>query len=467
MVTPSMKNKRVLFGTDGVRGVANKGEMTPEMALRLGRAFILFLAERGIPRPRIVLGRDTRRSGLMLEGAISAGMTSAGAEVLSVGVIPTPGASYAVRRLGANGGAVISASHNPAEYNGIKFLDQDGCKLSDESELSIEEYLGDNLTDDWRPTGGAIGEIRQMPHLIHNYAEHLAAMLRDRQSLPSKVAFDCAHGAAAAVTPLLLQSVGAGWSLIGADPDGMNINEGVGVMHMRHLGNYVADFGASMGFAFDGDADRVLAADSRGRTIDGDIILWVLARWLDAQGLLGSGVVVTVMSNMALEGRLERDGIKVFRCPVGDRYVLDAMRHHGARLGGEQSGHVIADAFTSTGDGLCTSLLFLNAIRELEENVDTLVDRFGRYAQRLSNLSLASRDILDMDRVNEITAELQSRMEGRGRVFVRPSGTEPLLRVLVEAREAELVEEISDLLVGRLRDLCLDSRRGRWTGRET
>lgn len=449
-----MQNKRVLFGTDGVRDVANRGGMTPEMALRLGRAFILFLAERGVPRPRIVLGRDTRRSGMMLEGALSAGMTSAGAEVLSVGIVPTPGVSYAVQHLAADGGAVISASHNPAEYNGIKFLNRDGCKLSDESELSIEEYLGDNLTDDWRPTGASIGEIRHVPHLVHSYVEHLASMLSGREKLPSKIVFDCAHGAAGAVMPALLERIGVRCPLIGADPDGLNINEGVGVMHMRHLGNYVLEYSCDMGFAFDGDADRVLMTDSRGRPIDGDIIIWVLARWLRKRQMLGAGVVVTVMSNMALEEHLERDGIRVFRCPVGDRYVLETMRRCQAQLGGEQSGHIIADAFTRTGDGLCTALILLNALKDLQEDVNTLIDRFGRYPQRLSNLVLDSRQGLDLDRVGEIADAIQKKLHGQGRVFVRPSGTEPLLRILVEAREEPLVNEVSEQLIEQLKAYC-------------
>ena len=449
-----VKGKRVLFGTDGVRDVANKGGMTPEMALRLGRAFILFLMEKkGVPRPRIVMGRDTRRSGMMLEGALAAGMTSAGAEVISIGIIPTPGVSCAVRSLGVNGGAVISASHNPAEYNGIKFLDEDGCKLSDDAELSIEEYFGDNLTDDWRPTGASVGEVHNQPKLVQSYAEHLAALPRC-EGLPGKVAFDCAHGAAGVVMPQLLELLGWDCPLIGAFSNGMNINDGAGVMHMEHLENYVTHFECRLGFAFDGDADRVLAADAKGRVIDGDILLWVLARWLLSQGLLGSGVAVTVMSNMALEGHLEREGIKVFRCPVGDRYVLDAMRHSGARLGGEQSGHIIADAFTSTGDGLCTALLFLKALHDLGEDPDTLVDRFGRYPQKLTNLPLRGNKALDMEQVNAVAGEAQKRIEGTGRIFIRPSGTEPLLRILVEARETDLVEEVSRLLVEELKDFC-------------
>ena len=202
-----------------------------------------------------------------------------------------------------------------------------------------------------------------------SYADHLTALLPHAESFPSKIAFDCAHGAAGAVMPVLLERLGSRWSLIGADPDGLNINEGVGVIHMRHLGNYVTEYSCDMGFAFDGDADRVLMADSKGRTLDGDISIWVLARWLARREMLGSGVVVTVMSNMALEEHLGREGIKVFRCPVGDRYVLEAMRRSQARLGGEQSGHIIADAFTRTGDGLCTALILLNALKDLGEDV--------------------------------------------------------------------------------------------------
>ncbi|MDR1977587.1 MAG: phosphoglucosamine mutase [Synergistaceae bacterium] len=451
---PLDRNKRVWFGTDGVRDVANLGGMTPEMALRLGRSFILFLAERGIPRPRIAVGRDTRRSGTMLEGALSAGMSSAGAEVLSVGVIPTPGVSFAVQHIAADGGAVISASHNPAEYNGIKFLDRDGCKLSDESEISIEEYLGDNLTDDWRPTGASVGEIRPLYDVVQSYADHLASQIKQKEFLPSSVVIDCAHGAACTVMPFLIERLGVRWSLTGMNPDGLNINEGVGVIHMGHLAHIVTESGRKIGFAYDGDADRMLMVDSKGRTIDGDIAIWVLARWLARRNDLGSGVVVTVMSNMALEEHLSREGIRLFRCPVGDRYVLEAMRQFGARLGGEQSGHIIANTYSRTGDGLCTTIMMLNACRDLNEDIDTLVDRFGRYPQRLSNLAIAAERNIDMNFVDSLSYEMQKRMEGNGRIFIRPSGTEPLLRILVEARDFDLVEEVSEHLTSLLKAHC-------------
>ncbi|MCL2009925.1 MAG: phosphoglucosamine mutase [Synergistaceae bacterium] len=446
--------RRVLFGTDGVRGIANLGEMTPEMALRLGRSFILFLAERGIPRPRIVTGRDTRRSGTMLEGALSAGMASAGAEVLSVGVMPTPGVSFALTRVSADGGAVISASHNPAEYNGIKLLSRDGCKLSDEDESGIEEYLSDNLTDEWRPTGASIGEIRNLPDMAQTYADHLASQVKQVDSLPRSMLFDCAHGAACVVMPGLIERLGTQWSLTGTKPDGMNINEGVGVIHIGHLAAQVKDLGYGSGFAFDGDADRTLMVDSKGRTIDGDILMWVLARWLKARKDLGAGVVITVMSNMALEERLADEKIKFFRCPVGDRYVMEAMRRNGARLGGEQSGHVIADTYSRTGDGLCTAIMMLNACHELNEDIDTLVDRFGRYPQRLSNLTIANGRDIDMDYVESLSNEAQKDMGGKGRVFIRLSGTEPLLRILVEARDVDLVKEVSEHLTAVLREHC-------------
>ena len=446
--------KRILFGTDGVRDVANKGDMTPEMALRLGRSFVLFLTERGIPRPRIVVGRDTRRSGTMLEGALAAGMASAGAEVLSVGVMTTPGVNFAVRHVSADGGAVISASHNPAEYNGIKFLNRDGGKLSDEDELNIEEYLSDNLTDEWRPTGASVGEIRSLPGITQNYAAHLASYVKHVDALPQSMLFDCAHGAAGAVLPSLMERLGTRWPVIGAEPDGMNINEGVGVIYLSHLADNVKALKYKIGFAYDGDADRMLMVDSKGRPIDGDIVMWVLARWLASQKELGTGVVATVMSNKALEERLAGDNIKLFRCAVGDRYVVEAMKQHGARLGGEQSGHIIAETYAGTGDGLCTTIMMLNACFELNEDIDTLVERFGRYPQRLTNLTLAGGKSIDPDLIMSLSNEEENKMAGLGRVYIRPSGTEPLLRILVEAKDQSLVDEVSERLAGILKERC-------------
>ena len=440
--------QRKYFGTDGVRDLANSGNMTPELALRLGRAFIKF--NRG---KKIVVGLDTRLSGGMLEGALSAGMTSEGAEVFSAGIIPTPGVSFAVKELKADGGAVISASHNPAEYNGIKFLGADGCKLSDDEELAIEDLL----FEDNNNTSSNVGKIHHRPDLVKHYAEHIASYLNN-DAVVDNVVFDCAAGASANSVPVLVDATKfskLNTAIISHEHDGRNINKDCGVMHMENLTSYVTKNKMALGFAFDGDADRVLISDSHGQIIDGDIILWVLGRWLKKRN--GSDkVVVTVMSNMALETHLKKNGIKTLRCPVGDRYVLETMRESGAGLGGEQSGHIIASEFTGTGDGLCTAVLFMNAIKDLDEDVSSLVDRFGRYPQRLTNLKLSKpRELVDTESVNSIVSEYESKVSDlNGRVFVRTSGTEPLLRILVEAPDESTVEDLSKELANKLEKFC-------------
>lgn len=440
-----MTQERKLFGTDGVRDLANTGNMTPEIALKLGRSFIRYTHGR-----KIVIGSDTRLSGRMLEGALFAGMSSEGADVYMAGIIPTPGVSYAVKALGADGGAVISASHNPAEYNGIKFLGPDGCKLSDDDELAIEDIL----ERDERNTSPNVGRIHDAPGLVKDYALHVASLLKPGAAI-GNVAFDCANGASAMSVPVLVDATEFSrlkTHIISREYDGLNINRDCGVMHTDCLTQYVKDNGLALGFAFDGDADRVLVSDSKGRMIDGDILLWVLGRWLKPAG--NDKVVVTVMSNMALEAHFADEGITTLRCPVGDRYVLEMMRETGAGLGGEQSGHIIASSFTSTGDGLCTAMLFLNALHDLGEDVSTLVDRFGRYPQKLTNITLRRpRESVDMAAVNEIAAEYQSRV-ANGRIFIRTSGTEPLLRILVEAPDAGTVEGLSAELESRLEGFC-------------
>lgn len=440
-----LTRERKLFGTDGVRDLANTGNMTPEIALKLGRSFIRCTHGR-----KIVVGSDTRLSGRMLEGALYSGMSSEGAEVYLAGIIPTPGVSYAVKALGADGGAVISASHNPAEYNGIKFLGSDGCKLSDDEELAIE----DTLSHDERSTSPNVGRIHDVPEMVSDYALHIASLL-DPEAAIDGVAFDCANGASSRSVPVLVDATEfsrLNTHVIAREYDGLNINRECGVMDMSNLTGYVRDKGLALGFAFDGDADRVLISDGKGRIIDGDIILWVLGRWLKRCG--NDKVVVTVMSNMALEAHLADEGITTLRCPVGDRYVLEMTRETGAGLGGEQSGHIIASKFTSTGDGLCTAMLFLNAIHDLGEEAGTLIDRFGRYPQRLTNLTLKRpRESVNMTAVNDIAAEYESRVTN-GRIFIRTSGTEPLLRILVEAPEVETVEELSSILSSRLEEYC-------------
>lgn len=440
---------RCLFGTDGVRDVANRGIMTPEMAMRLGRAFVLFLAERGVPRPRIVVGRDTRRSGPMLESALMAGMMSAGAQVHLLGVFPTPGVSFAVQGGRFDAGAIISASHNPAEYNGIKFLDGKGFKLKDDDEATIEEYLGDNLLDEWRPTGASIGESCCARQYRDSYISWLHKQLRSIGACDWPLVVDAANGAASGFVQGVFALWGAPVTFCGVNPDGLNINEGVGVMHMGHLADETRRQGAALGIAYDGDADRVLFCDGGGRPIDGDIMLWIIGRYLAKEGQLGSGVVATVMSNMALEEKLAEENIQVFRCPVGDRYVLEKMQGRASCLGGEQSGHIIASSYVATGDGLCTGLLFLKACRNLGEDVSTLVDRFPRYPQVLRNLRLKDREeVLRSPQLAAATAQAEERLAGRGRLVLRPSGTEPLLRILVEARDEDLMQSVCDELEG-------------------
>ena len=441
-------SERKLFGTDGVRDLANQGNMTPETALKLGRSFIKF--GHGT---KTVIGRDTRVSGRMLEGALSSGIISEGADVYLAGIIPTPGISFAIKHLNAAGGAVISASHNPPEYNGIKFLGSDGCKLSDDEELAIEGFL------DHEPGHSPeIGSIYDAPDLVRTYAEHIASLLNPDAAL-DHVAFDCSNGASGMTVPILVERTpfaSLDTHIICRELDGIHVNLNAGVMHMDNLTSYVKSHGLALGFAFDGDADRLLISDGKGRVIDGDIILWVLARWLKMRNSAGSDkVVVTVMSNMALEAHLAQEGLKTLRCPGGDRYVLETMRESGAGLGGEQSGHIIASEFTGTGDGLCTAMLFLNAIHDLKEDPSGLIERFGRYPQILTNLRLKrKREEVDMNAVNAIVSEYQEKVQGNGRIFIRTSGTEPLLRILVEAPEKSLVEELSDVLSSRLEEFC-------------
>ena len=441
-----MADKRKYFGTDGVRELANSGNMTPEFALELGRAFIKFNHGK-----KIVVGRDTRLSGKMLEGALCAGISSEGADVYSIGVIPTPGVSWAIKNLNADGGAVISASHNPAEYNGIKFLGSDGCKLSDSEELKIE-YLLEN--DKSKNTDSKTGDIIESSELTKNYAKHIASIPKSNFN-GKNIVFDCAFGAASVIIPSLLKYAGISGHVISSKFDGLNINDNAGVMHMENLTSFITANNFDLGFAFDGDADRVLISDSKGRIIDGDIILWVLARWLAKNKFKGSdSVVVTVMSNMALESHLANENIKTVRCPVGDRYVLEEMRKTNSALGGEQSGHIIAMPFTSTGDGLCTAMLFLNAINDLNEDVNTLIDRFGRYPQKLTNLRLQKpREFVEMNKINEIVRDYECKLQN-GRIFIRTSGTEPLLRILVEAKEIETVENFSSELSVILEKFC-------------
>lgn len=438
--------KRRYFGTDGVRDIANRGNMTPEFAMKLGRAYVMFLMAKGFAKPSAAVGRDTRYSGPMLDAALSAGMMSAGADVCSLGVIPTPGVSYVARSGHFSGGAVISASHNPAEYNGIKFLDADGFKLSDDDELLIESYLT-SQNDEQRPIKGEVGTMSDGSDYSLDYRRSLAKMMESVTDKSYPVAVDAANGAASAIIGPLFSSWGGKVTLCANEPNGLNINDGVGVTHMDYICGRTVESGSRTGIAYDGDTDRVLMSDSKGRVLDGDIMLWTIGRWMASRGRLGAGVAATVMSNMVLEDLLAKDGIKVFRCGVGDRYVLNTMKERGCRLGGEQSGHIIALDYANTGDGLYSGTLFLTAIAELGEDISTLCDRFDKYPQVLRNMKVTNKEkLMESSELAKASEEAERMLAGRGRMLLRPSGTEPLLRIFVESRDRALMNRVADML---------------------
>ena len=444
--------KRKYFGTDGVRDIANSGNMTIEFAMKLGQAYVKFLKDTfGKEQPKVVIGRDTRISGTMIQSALSAGMNSAGAYVYDIGVIPTPGVSYVLAHNDFDGGAVISASHNPAEYNGIKFLNNNGFKLTDDDEASIEAAM---LLSDDILLSRTVGTTEYAPEYSDKYLYSLKELFNAVSSTKKKIVVDAANGAASAYVDAIYSVLEGDVTLIGNRPDGLNINRAAGVTHMETLTAETCKAGADLGIAYDGDADRILMCDSRGRVIDGDIMLWVISRWMKKHDKLGAGVVATVMSNMVLEDLSEEEGIKVFRCGVGDRYVLDKMRETGALLGGEQSGHIIALDHANTGDGISSGILFLRAIEDLNEDITTIVDRFDRYPQILTNVIVTDKDVvLSSPELAEATAKAERMLEGKGRMLLRPSGTEPMIRIFVESRDKELLQLVASMLEETINNL--------------
>jgi phosphoglucosamine mutase len=429
---------RKLFGTDGVRGVAGS-EITAALALALGRAAVL---QSGHDAPRVLVVRDTRESGEMLEAAMAAGLASAGAEVLLAGVLPTPAASLLIRRHKLDLGVVLSASHNVYSDNGVKFFGDDGFKLSDERELAIEERLEDS---EWA-IPGRVGRIRELHGAPADYVRDLHARFQSLTLAGIDVLLDCANGATYRVAPDIFERLGASVSTLGVDPDGRNINAGCGSTHIEALAEAVVKGGHDVGFAFDGDGDRVLAVDRDGTVVDGDELLLLVALHLLAEDRLpGHGIAITVMTNLAFTNELERAGIEVASTAVGDRYVLEALRERGWALGGEQSGHLIELGFAPSGDGIASALLVLEALggRDLGER-----NRVEKLPQRLVNVRVRDRGSLAAASAVHEAIEIESRaLAGRGRVLVRPSGTEPLVRVMVEAPSAEEAEAVCARLV--------------------
>lgn len=434
-----------LFGTDGVRGIAN-AELTPELAFRLGEAAGHFLGDHG--RGRIVVGRDTRRSGEMLESALVAGLMAGGADALVVGIIPTPAVALLVRELEADGGVVISASHNAPRYNGIKLFSRDGFKLPDELEDEIEAFC---TTDrDWeRPTGAGIGCIVAVPDAVERYIAHCVDSI-DIDLTGLTVAVDCGHGASALTTPEALRQLGAKVIAINTDYDGMDINVESGSTHLGTITDILRDHEADLGIAHDGDADRVLAVDETGAEVDGDVIMAVCAARMHELGELPLDTVVsTVMCNLGFEIAMREQGITVIKTMVGDRYVLEQLRTSGAVLGGEQSGHIIFLDHNTTGDGLVTALHLAAVIQETGLPLSELRRVMRRYPQVLVNVPVSDKARLATSAaISEAIRVAEEELGETGRVLVRPSGTEPLVRVMVEAADERVASAIVDRLVG-------------------
>ena len=428
-----------LFGTDGVRGVAGEF-LTAGLALALGRAAT---RRTGAERPQVLVIRDTRESGEMLQAALAAGVSSAGGDALLGGVLPTPAAPLLIRRYGFDLAAVLSASHNPYQDNGIKFFAGDGYKLSDETELAIERELE-------RTDHPPIGRVRTLRGAAEDYLRELHTRFDELDLSALNVLLDCANGATHHVAPEIFRRLGANVTVTGAKPDGRNINAGCGSTHVGTLAEAVVAGSHALGFAFDGDGDRVLAVDRRGEVVDGDELLALSALHLRDRGLLdGNGVVVTVMTNYGFHAAMEREGVSVASTSVGDRYVLEELRARGWMLGGEQSGHIIEMGFNRTGDGIASALLTLEALagRDLCER-----DAMQKLPQRLVNVPVRDREALG--RAQGLADAVRSaalQLAGRGRVLVRPSGTEPLVRVMVEAPSEQEAADVCDRLAGLVR----------------
>ncbi|MCL4078571.1 phosphoglucosamine mutase [Coriobacteriia bacterium Es71-Z0120] len=430
-----------LFGTDGVRGVAN-AELTPELAFKIGEAASRFLAKKG--SGTIVVGTDTRRSADMLEAAVVAGICAGGADALRLGVVPTPAVAYLARSMEADGGVVISASHNPAEYNGIKLFDRDGFKLPDEIEDEIEEFLVAERPAADRPVGARVGRAYAVPDAQARYVSHAIDTIGG-DLVGLTIAVDCGHGAASFTTVKALRDLGAIVHAVNCDSTGLDINAGCGSTHMDVISDLVRAHEVDFGIAHDGDADRVLAVDGSGAVVDGDQIMAIAAVHMKQQGrLAGDLLVATVMSNLGLEVAMREHGIAVLKTKVGDRYVIDQMRASGAVLGGEQSGHIIFMEHTTTGDGLITALQLASIVKSTDTPLSELRTVMRRYPQVLLNVPVADKALLaSSTAVHDAVHDAERRLGEHGRVLVRPSGTEPLVRVMVEAAEEQVAREIA------------------------
>jgi len=432
---------RKFFGTDGIRGQTNTEPMTAQTALRVGQAAGAHFL-RGDHRHRVVIGKDTRLSGYMMESALVAGFTSVGMDVVLLGPMPTPAVAMLTTSMRADLGVMISASHNPFADNGIKLFGPDGYKLSDDDEREIEARL------EQQPklvSPDSIGRARRIDDARGRYIHHVKATFPDRLRLDGlKIAIDCANGAAYHVAPEALWELGAEVIPLGVDPDGLNINRRCGSTHPQALQETVVASGADIGLALDGDADRLIVVDEQGRLIDGDQLMALIALDYQRRGILKGAVVATVMSNLGFERRLQEAGIDLVRTQVGDRYVLEAMRERGCNVGGEQSGHIILTDHSTTGDGLVAALQVLAAVVDSGKRASEVLDQFQPVPQLLKNVRFNGGSPMDNETVKQRIADGERELSGRGRLLIRKSGTEPLIRVMAEGDDPELVERIVD-----------------------
>ena len=434
------------FGTDGVRGIANK-ELTPELAFKLGRygGYVLSQHEDSSRKPRVLVGRDTRISGEMLEQALIAGLLSVGIEVFQLGVISTPGVAYLTRLQKASAGVMISASHNPAEDNGIKFFGADGFKLVDDQEAEIEALLDAEEDTLPRPSAEGLGSLDEFPEGLLKYSQFLV------QSIPGDLAdmtvcLDAANGATATAVNRVFADLETDFYTMGTSPNGLNINDGVGSTHPEALAEMVVEKGADAGLAFDGDGDRIIAVDELGRIIDGDKIMYICAKYLaEKKRLKKDTIVTTVMSNLGFHKAVEEIGLKDVVTQVGDRYVVAEMRKNDYNFGGEQSGHMIFLDYNTTGDGMLSGIQLLNVMKQTGKKLSELADEVTIYPQKLVNIRVTDKNgAMEVPAIKAVVEQAEAEMNGEGRILVRPSGTEPLLRVMAEAPTQEKVDYYVD-----------------------
>jgi phosphoglucosamine mutase len=441
---------RKLFGTDGIRGEANAEPMTAETALRVGQAAARRF-RRGDHRHRVVIGKDTRLSGYLLEPALTAGFISMGMDVILVGPMPTPAVAMLTRSLRADLGVMLSASHNPFQDNGIKLFGPDGFKLSDEMEAAIERDVGSDLTSHLAPAA-ELGRAKRLDDAQGRYTEFVKQTFPKGLTLDGlKVVVDCAHGAAYKVAPEVLWELGAEMIPVAVAPDGFNINLKCGSTATESMREQVVAHGAHFGLALDGDADRVIIADEKGALVDGDQVMALIAGdWSRRNQLRGGGLVATVMSNLGLERHLADIGLKLVRTPVGDRYVVEHMRAHGFNVGGEQSGHIILGDYSTTGDGLIAALQVLAVLVQSGRPTSEVCRVFAPLPQVLRNARVNGASTLEDARVKAAIAAGEKRLAGRGRLLIRPSGTEPLIRVMAEGEDATVIAAVVEEIVGAL-----------------